>query len=249
MKPNPIIWILWGMWPYASLRAYKILLDMSKSFSGWWSNHDFPHILLDNIPVRALIDGSVDESQTVAQVQSEYRRLIEAWASIILMACNTMHLYSDTIFRNCERNDTYFLSLVWESQKYIQSLWCKKIWILWSKRTLDSGLYEAGFHLSGIDTYVPKREQRETINHIIESVIGWGNLQSDDIDSMSMIIKSCADAWCESILLACTELPIACIGIESNIPFLDPLEITLRKACAIYYEHLSSRELISSEKR
>ncbi len=235
MKPNPIIWILWGMWPYASLRAYKILLDISKSFSDWRANHDFPHILLDNIPVRALIDGPTNESQTVSQVRSENMRLIEAWANIILMACNTMHLYSDTIYNNYEKNDICFLSLVWETQKYIQSLWYKKIWILWSERTLNSELYKEGFHQSGIDTYVPEREQRKILNHIIDTVIGWENLQSDDIASILIMIKSCRDAWCESILLACTELPIACIWIDSSIPLFDPLEITLRKACELYY--------------
>lgn len=235
MYKNPLIWILWGMWPYASLRAYELLLEISKSFSSGTKNQDFPHVLIDSIPVRALIDGAVDEWETITQVHHEFQRLLSSGVNIVLMACNTLHLYREKIYTGYSLDTVNILSLIDETVNHIKTLWYKKVAILWSARTLESWLYTRWLHTSSIETYLPDREMRKSLNQIIDTVISWSSLTSSHKDSMNMLIRECEDQWCECILLGCTELPIAFSDAISTLPFIDPLEVTLTKACELYY--------------
>ena len=235
MYNNHIIWILWGMWPYASLRAYRLLLEISKSYSNWWENHDFPHILIDNIPVQSLIDTTVSVAETVRQVQKEYMRLRNAGADIVLMACNTMHLYSGEIYGKEHLSCTRILSLVDQIEQYIGYIWHKKIWILWSLRTIESGLYETWFSKIGVEVLTPLPTERYRINEIIEVVIAWTPLSSEDTRFLGNLLCHYKEEWCESVILWCSELPIAFENMTSPVPLYDPLEITLKKACQLYY--------------
>lgn len=235
MKNNNIIGILWGMWPYASLRAYRLLLDLSEVYRVWGKNHEFPHIILDNIPVAALIDPDIWPWETISQVRYEYIRLKNAWVNIFLMACNTMHLYSHEIYGRDISSWDMIISLIDEMQDYIRTLWHKKVGLLWSERTLESGLYEVWFLPMGVEIVISSPEKRMRINTIIDTVIAWMAIQKNDIEFLQILIRDYQIAGCESVILGCTELPIACQSIDADIPLLDPLEIALRKVCERYY--------------
>lgn len=229
------IWILWGMWPYASLRCYQLILDESKKFSGTNQNHDFPHILIDNIPVKELTDSVESLEETISAVQSEYEKLRIAGANIFIMACNTMHLYYDKIFDITDWISN--LSLIDEMTEEITIQWYSNVGILWSLNTIQSGLYQNALMKKWVrwiildDKYLNKR-----INDIIRKVIGWDtDFSFQEKSTMEKAISILVERWSTCIILGCTELPIAFAWISSPVPLFDPLCTTIRKACALYY--------------
>ncbi len=235
MTPTPIIWILWGMWPYASLRCYQLLLDESRKYITWGKNHNFPHILIDNIPVKELTNSLTHRDETVATVRDEYRSLRDMWATIVLMACNTMHLYAGEIFESWL--DIINLSLIDETVREISVLGHQRVGILWSLTTIQSGLYQntlADTWISGV--VLSDLAILEGINTIIKKVIGGSmSFSSEENLLMQMSIELLRWEWATCIILGCTELPIAFASIPSPLPLYDPLLITIRRACSFYY--------------
>lgn len=239
MKPNPIIWILWGMWPYASLRAYRLLLDISREYASTSENHDFPHMILDNIPVRELTESTESRDHTVSQVRSEYERLKWAGVNIILMACNTMHLYTDEIYDESDSETTH-ISLVDTISEDMLSRWYQKVGILGTLNTLRNQLYSRSLSARGINPItLSDTDTIQAINTIIQKLIGWIPLDRWDHTLLIESAESLRLSGAECIILGCTELPLAYEYITSPLPLIDPLEVSIRKACEIYYRHHS----------
>lgn len=235
---SPIIGILGGMWPYASVRCYQLFLEESRHFSWGRNNHDFPHLIIDNIPVRDLTDDLTSLDTTVAQVRSEYLRFRGSGATIILMACNTMHLYLDRIY-DPTREITH-ISLIDTMSEYLVERKQKQVGILWSINTIRSGLYHRALQERGI---IPISLTDDTmltgINTIISRVISGERLNTDDTQVMQTAVDTLTREWAESIILGCTELPIAFDSFDSPVPLYDPLLISVRDACEQYYSFMT----------
>ncbi len=235
MKPHHIIWILGGMWPYASLRCLQLLLDESKKYSAGSANNDFPHILLDSIPVSDLTEATDSLAETVGSVRTEYLKLTKMGASIILMACNTMHLYTHMIYR--DHPNVHHLSLIDEAIQDVVSRGHRNIGILGSMNTIESRLYQSALEqlwVSGV--VINDREILKSINEIIQKNIAWDtHLHDGDRAILKSSIALLEEQWATCIILGCTELPIAFAKIESALELFDPLTITIRSACQIYY--------------
>ncbi len=237
IKKN-LIWILWGMWSYASLRAYKILLDESKKYSRWIKNDDFPHIIIDNIPVKELTNNIISLDETVNYVRDEYIKLKKIWVNIFVMACNTMHLYFEQLFIDINKDITV-LSLIYETVKKIENDWHIKVWILWSVSTIKNWLYSNALKKRNLIWIILDNDEiLEDLNNIIKNIIWWiVELTQKEKELLSKCVLELEKKWVTAIILWCTELPIAFENLETSIKLYDPLFITLTKACEIYYEN------------
>ncbi len=240
MIKNNIIWVLWGMWPYASLRCYNLLLNLSIKYSKWINNNDFPHIIIDNIPVKDLTRNNENLLETVSFVRNEFLKLKWIWVNIFLMACNTMHLYYNDIFET--NNDLIILSLINETVTQIKKDWHKIVWILWSTNTIKSSLFQKSLEEKWILWVVIDDDIiLENINNIILKIIWWKkDLDSNEINILKKSISILQDKWATWIILGCTELPVVFDLLSTSIKLYDPLIITIEKACKIYYNTIFS---------
>lgn len=236
MIKKPIIWVIWGMWPYASLRCYELFLNESKRYSGGIKNSDFPHVILDSIPVKELTNSERDLDETLNYVKSEYIRLLESWVNIFIMPCNTMHLYYEKIFIN--KNDITNLSLIDETINQVNLDWHKIVGILWSITTIKSNLYSNTLNdIWILPVTIDDNSTLDKINNIIKKVIWWDKITNDDKDVLKNSLSILKTKWATAVILWCTELPIAFNLIDTNIKLYDPLIITIRKACNKYYNN------------
>lgn len=234
MIKKQIIWVLWGMWPYASLRCYELILNESKKYSNWIKNNDFPHIFIDNIPVKELTNSLESINETILTVKNEYERLKNSWINIFIMSCNTMHLYYDKIFLD---NNLCNLSLIDELAYKLVNDWYKKVWILWSINTIKSWLYSKTLIKHWIKSIVIENDFiLEKINNIILKIIWWDFILCDfDKDLLIHCLELFRKKWATGIVLWCTELPIAFNNIKTDLVLYDPLILTIKRACEIYY--------------
>ncbi|MDD2870890.1 MAG: amino acid racemase [Candidatus Gracilibacteria bacterium] len=234
MIKKQIIGVLGGMGPYASLRCYELILNESKKYSNGIKNNDFPHIFIDNIPVKELTNSLESINETILTVKNEYERLKNSGINIFIMSCNTMHLYYDKIFLD---NNLCNLSLIDELAYKLVNDGYKKVGILGSINTIKSGLYSKTLIKHGIKSIVIENDFiLEKINNIILKIIGGDFILCDfDKDLLIHCLELFRKKGATGIVLGCTELPIAFNNIKTDLVLYDPLILTIKRACEIYY--------------
>lgn len=229
--PSLTLGILGGMGPHAGLRFCEILLQLSIERYHAQRNADFPHFLLSNLPVPDLISSREDEELTVAMVEAEAKRLEVAGADLIVLACNTMHLF-ESRFR--QATDARFISLIDAVMRNVQRDGRKMVGLLGSMTTMQSDLYSAPLHRAGIELVLPSLTEQQELNRCIQAIIAH---RSSDRDRglLHYLIESLHKKGAEAVILGCTELPQIFMPSSVHVPVYDSLRILAEAACAEMY--------------
>jgi aspartate racemase len=223
--------ILGGMGPHAGLRFCEMLLQDSIDRFGAVRNEDYPHFLLSNIPVPDLISSRDDEEKTVSMVEEEAKRLEKAGAQIIVLACNTMHLFQDR-FRKATK--AQFVSLVDAVVQNVVRDGRKKVGLLGSMTTMKSGLYSEPLGRSGIEVLLPSPADQQEISRVVETIVAHRAVNSEKI-FLQKTIESLRAQGADSVILGCTELPQIFTTGSAILPVYDSLRILAETACEEMY--------------
>lgn len=215
------IWILWGMWPQASLDFYRMLIEKSAKNMKYPRNQDYPHLLLANIPVPDLIAGKDDIAITLNMVNQEAQALERAWVEFIVMPCNTMHLFQKEITKGV---NIPFISLIDCVLEKVREGWIQKLWLLWSSTTMQSDLYLSPLQKIWVELIVPERHMHDSISQSIHNYIA-GKSSNNDTNMLETYCDDLLNNWAELIILWCTELPLILQSSFSKYPFLASSEI------------------------
>jgi aspartate/glutamate racemase len=110
---------------------------------------------------------------------------------------------------------------------------------LWTVTTIKSWLYWNNLFKEGIkDVYIDDDIMLEKINNIIKKIIWWiKKFDEFDIKVLEKSISILKDKWATGVILWCTELPIAFESLKIDFQLYDPLLLTVKKACKIYYNN------------
>lgn len=236
-KIYPIIWVLGWMGAFASSRFYQIILE--KSSAVFWAirNSDYPHLIIDNIPVKDLVWSIEDKDSTIDFVALEAVKLSKMGCTYLCMPCNTMHLYESNITKDLSES-TKFISMVDVVIEQLINDGHLNIGIIWTRTTLESWLYDRKIH-SNVIINKPTKAEISILVNIIENVIS-GNITSSHKDDLIKICRSLQNKWSTAIILWCTELPIVLSQIMPEllpeIQFYDPLDLLAQKICDINYQ-------------
>ncbi len=230
---KPVLGVLGGMGPQASARFYELLIQKSIEIFHVEMNEDFPHVLLDNIPVPDLVLSDQDRERAVVLVEQEISRLVSAGALVLAMPCNTMHLFLPRFRLGC---DVLFLSMVEAVvEKVVQSSQ-KHVALLGSLTTMRSDLYIHPLQANGVEVLLPHHDEQMFIGALIHKVIA-GQIQPHDVEQLDSIITSLQNRGAESVLLGCTELPLLAKNLDISVPVYDSLDILVSSCCAYIYSY------------
>ncbi len=158
--------------------------------------------------------------------------LESAGADIIAVACNTVHMHYDAM------QSAVRVPIVSIIDSTVKRVVCDKRGmplILGTPYTLNTRLYQSKLTQNGVNFLIPSKNDRDKVFVIIRNVLGGANkkLLAKELDS---IIRKYDVA--DSVLFACTELPLLLDYISVDIPKYDTLQIL---AEALYY---SSKETL-----
>jgi len=206
------IGILGGMGPQASIRFYSMLIDIAIK-QGAAHNADFPYILLANIPVPDLIGDQVDQDVAIDMVTHAARDLQRAGAELLVMPCNTMHLYAD---RFSQAAQLPFISMIDAVIDEARVARYAKVGVIGTPTTLKTGLYDRALAHMHITVIKAHRSAETVIQSVIADTVG-----PDDIVQINAICAELTDAGAEAIILGCTELPIIQQQIQTVVPLID----------------------------
>jgi len=220
-----IIGIIGGMGPMATLDLfYKIIINTRAN-----RDQDHAHVIIDNntgIPDRTkyILEGGESPEE---EIFISACRLIEAGANILIMPCNTAHYFYNIIKNRIDKRynkiNYKFINMIEETAKVAQSQGCKRVFLLATKGTYESKIYNNIFKEYDIDIIIPDEpDQNIVMNSIYNFKKDIFNFYKDEIISM---LEHGKKQGASKIVLGCTELPIIFKKIKIVDNIIDSTEV------------------------
>ena len=195
-----------GMGPAATA---DLLLKITK-LTDAKRDQDHVHVIIDsniNIPDRtaAILHGGEDP---LPELTASAKLLENAGADMIIMACNTAHYFVTEL---AKATSLPIISMPEETAHLLKKRGIKKVALLATDGTVQSGVYQNGLDAEEIETIYPNHEQQALIMSVIYNYIKRGILDASKLP-VREVLDVCIDLkkrGAEAVLLACTELPVA----------------------------------------
>ena len=217
------------MGPEASAYFYNLLIKLAHKKYGAVQDTDFPPILIYNLPLFGFDEtGITDEALVEKQLVDGVKKLESAGSDFIIIACNTVHLFQDSMQAALR---IPILGIIDETAQEASRKGFKKVGLLTSESTNKMGLYEKRLQALGIESLRADDEQQEKLNHIILNVMA-GEQNADDAKTIEAVAEDFARRGAEAVILGCTELPLAVGSGGFPIPLLNSNEIITDRALA-----------------
>ncbi len=224
------IGILGGMGPIASANLYYKIIQICQKKYRAEQDSDFPPMIINNLPLTGFDEtGFVDSAAVEQQLVRGVQTLERADADFIIIACNTVHHFYDAMQSAVH---IPILHLVDEVITKIIANGYTKVGLLTSESTNTLQIYEKKLLAQGIDVVSASHEQQEQINQVILHVM-TGKNGPDDVETLCSLIDDMRKRGAQSIVLGCTEIPLAIQQKDINFPLLDSTDIIAEAALKV----------------
>ena len=222
---NKIIGILGGMGPLATADLFYKIVTLTEANG----DNDHIHIIVDNyttIPDRTsyILGHGKDPKKFMIEAAL---KLEVMGADVIIMPCNTAHYFYDEIKKYIH---VPFINMIEEVAKKIKKLnpEIAKIGLLATEGTCKAGVYDNVLNKYGIEVIKPNDINQNIISDLIYGIKkGIKKYSSDNIESVLLNFKL---QNIDTVILGCTELPVAfqMLNIKGN--YIDPTKILAQSA-------------------
>lgn len=218
------IGILGGMGPLATCDLFSKITQITDASC----DQEHVRICIDSnteIPDRtnAIIRHGKDP---VPEMVKSAVRLQGLGADVLIMPCNTAHYFYDRILPFV---DIPFLSMIDETAKVISDRGLRKIGLLATDGTLQTAVYKKAFKKRGISIVVPPPENQVHIMDLIYNGVKAGNKEIDTKPTKKTI-EDLFRKGAQTLVLGCTELPVAFDLYGFDYPKTDPTLILASRA-------------------
>jgi len=227
---NKTIGVLGGMGPEASSMLYARMIKYTQREYGAEQDTDYPPMFIYSLPLIGFNEtGIVDEELVLSQLIDGVVKLETSGADLIIIACNTVHLFYDEMQ---EAVDVPIFNIIEKTKNRVADLGYQKVGLMASESTSNLNLYQQEFAGSGITVISPCATQQEKLNRVIKNVMG-GNQGADDRSVLMDIAKNYHSRGAEAVVMGCTEIPLAINQSDTRIKLFDTIEIIIQ--CAVDY--------------
>ena len=191
--------------------------------------HAHPEISLHNLSLagyQKLIDR--DDWRAVGEMMLESASsLVRAGAEFLVCPDNTVHQGLDLVR---ERSPLPWIHIAEEVTAQARRRRFKRVAILGTRFLMEGPVYKSKLASAGIDFRVPSADQRTRINQIIYDELVRAEFQRASREYFKGVIGDLASDGCDSVALACTEIPLLIGAEDSPLPILDSTRILARAA-------------------
>jgi len=210
---NLRIGVLGGIGPEATGEYYLKLVKGLQQTGFIKNNSDFPQIIVNSIPAPELI-GEISAEQ-LKPYKIGLRELDKSSVSVIVMVCNTLHLFYDELQSEIK---TLIMDLRQEIKKRLIHDGIKRAVILGTPSTIRLGLYK----FDGIG-YINVSDQ--DIDQLSTSIFNYNKGKNKLLQKqlVERIARKYLDKDADIIVLGCTELAVMLNDV--NIPKIDTMDV------------------------
>ncbi len=218
------IGIIGGMGPLATYDLFRKIIDRTDAKN----DQEHIHVCIDsntNIPDRtkAILGEGEDP---IPEIVRSGIRLQSMGADVLIMPCNTAHYFYDKITPFFE---IPLLNMLKETAAEIKRRKISKIGLLATDGTIKSGIYHRALAEAEIDVVIPSPMQQMSIMDIIYNGVKASN-KNINLDQFNGVLDDMFAKGAETLVLGCTELPLAFDMFHINRPAIDPTSVLAEAA-------------------
>lgn len=208
----------------ATCDLFHKILDASSAHK----DQDYPRVVIDcNTSItdrtEAILHGGADP---VPEMVKSAVKLQGMGADVLVMPCNTAHFFYDRVTSFI---DIPLINMLEETAKQIQENGYRKVGLLATDGTIQSQVYKRVFDKYGIEMIIPDKEGQRSVMDIIYNGVKSNNYEIDTQEFKRTIDHMLAEG-AETLVLGCTELPIAFEKFGFMEKNLDPTMILAESA-------------------
>ena len=152
-------------------------------------------------------------------------------AQLLVMPCNTAHYFLSQLQKNVE---IPILNMIEVTGTALLKKGIKTVGLLATEGTINSRIYQEVFEKIGIDIIIPDEFQQKIISDLIYNGVKAGN-KDYDASEIKDVMQSLLNRGAETLVLGCTELPIAVemYNLDYNVcdPTLELAKAAITAAC------------------
>jgi len=220
------IGILGGMGPEATADLYLEIIRIFQKEYGAKYDADFPPFFIFSLPIPDVVESLEEENKLIFLLQSGVRKLEEAGAEFIIVACNTVYAY---INQMQEVIGIPLISLPRVTLQRAKENKFEKVGVLASNTSIKKLLFQTSGRLMGVEVITPTDEEQKQVTKAIMNVLS-GSKNDEDRNNLLCIIKKMKQNGAQAVILGCTELPLLIRDGEACLPLFNTTKILARSA-------------------
>lgn len=210
------IGIIGGMGPLATADLFRKIVIHTRAAC----DQDHLHVIIDNntaIPDRtaALLQGGEDP---LPQMQKSARMLEFDGADCLIMPCNTAHCFHAQVQSSVHIPLLNMLELTCQE---MQRRGIRKAGLLATNGTVQTGVYAAVAEKFGLTLLTPDEAGQQAVMDMIYRGVKAGAAVYDTA-AVEAAVCRLQQQGAETMILGCTELPLAVELYHLNFPAIDP---------------------------
>lgn len=222
------IGLIGGMSWESTLSYYTLLNKGVKEIRGGLHSAKIVLYSVDFAPIAQLQnEGRWEEAGEILSFAA--KALERAGVDIILLCTNTMHKVAPQIIKHCS---VPFLHIAEATANALLKYDARHAILLGTKFTMQESFYKDILAAQGITTYVPNKNDTDSINRIIFSELCMGIIKEDSKKTFLDIIQSLKNdnPSIDSVILGCTEIGLLLCQNDSQLPLFDTTVLHVNEA-------------------
>lgn len=216
------IGILGGMGPLATVDLFRKITVHTDAKS----DQEHPRVVIDSNTdiadrTEALLHGGADPTPEMIKSAQHLERI---GADVLIMPCNTAHCFYDAVAASVSVPMLHMIALTCDA---LRERGVKRAGLLATDGTVRTGIYQRAFADSGIALLTPEGDDQAAVMDVIYDGVKSGDLAYDTA-AFRRACEGLLSRGAETLILGCTELPLAFELYHLDYPAVDPtLELAL----------------------
>jgi aspartate racemase len=220
--------VVGGLGPESTIEYYRLLVSR---YRGRVSDGSYPSLLIDSIDVGRVLSfaGEKKLDELCEYLLSSLNRLHSGGADFAIMAANTPHVVFDQL---AERTSLPLISIVQAACDYAQNLGLKRLGLLGTRSTMQTGFYQEVFGRADVAVSIPEPDDQNYVHEKYVSELLKGVFLPETRHGMLQIVKAMKDRdGIDGVILGGTELPLLLREEAAfGLPLLDTTRIHVNAA-------------------
>ncbi len=225
--------ILGGMGPESTLLYYK---EIASAYQKKDKNGYFPALTIETVNIYEMLHYcSTKQYDALADyLLAGIFNLERAGADFAVLAANTPHAVFDILRQKAH---IPLLSITEPVCNALNAAGIQKAAWLGIRMTMEQERFSVLFAEHGIQTVIPKEEERILIDRIIAQELEFGIVNDSSRAQINQIIgRMITEEHIEGVILGCTELPLLYANEKLPVPVFDTVKYHIQGILAYMFE-------------
>lgn len=219
-----IIGIIGGLGPMATAYFLRLITQMTEAAT----DQEHIEVLIHSkpqIPDRTNYILGRSQKSPMPDMIVVGKKLAEQGANVLAIPCITAHYFQKEME---EAIGIPIINAIEETAEYLNARGIKKVGIMATDGTIESGIFQCALEEKGIEVVIPIKDDQKKVMYLIYENVKAGKKIDENV--FQAVSEGLFKRGAQVVLLGCTELSLMKRDYNLRGAFLDVMEILARKA-------------------